>query len=124
MLSITFWCQPCHIPVVSRQGIGSTGAACPIQAGQRGGPNYSEVKEVGKGYFFAFFFPVPFFLREVENKAQQETYNPTNLLKMDTKPQAESELHSQCYFFSLRVLQSKVHSNNFVGIKRHKSLQN
>lgn len=77
-----------------------------------------------KRIFFCLFFPVPFLLREVENKAQQETYNPTNLLKMDTKPQAESELHSQCYFFSLRVLQSKVHSNNFVGIKRHKSLQN
>lgn len=42
-------------------------------------------------------------------------YKPSNLLKMDTKTQAESQLRLQRYFFSLWILQSKVNSNNFIG---------
>lgn len=118
MLSVTSWCQQRHIPPVSWQGTGSTGAACPIQVGQCGGSNYSEVKAL-KRIFLGYFFPhVPFFLREVENKAQQEMYKPTSLLEMVTKPQAESELCLQCYFSSLWVLQSKVNSNNFIGMTK------
>lgn len=45
-------------------------------------------------------------------------YKPTSLLEMVTKPQAESELCLQCYFSSLWVLQSKVNSNNFIGMTK------
>lgn len=102
-------------PRVSWQGIGSTGAACPIQVGQCGGSNYSEVKDL-KGIFleFVFVFFSPLFLSQRGWK--QLSKKCTNLPTW-----TQSHRLSQDYVCSVTFPargSRRVNSNNFIGMTK------
>lgn len=118
MLSITSWCQQCHIARVSWQGIGSTGAACPIQVGQCGESNHSEVKDF-KGIFLGFvvcFFPPLFLSQRGWKQLSKKCKNLPTCWKW-----TQSHRLSQNYVCSVTFPargSRRVNSNNFIGMTK------